>query len=50
MCTQSKADTDSKKIILGYPANTHDAEKACMVIENLIEDNGFEDLVDNNFE
>ncbi len=50
MCDQSTLDMKEKKIVLGHPANTYEAEKATMAIQDFIEDSGFEYLIDNNLE
>lgn len=43
----SKLDMKEKKIVLGEPANSYDAEKAAMAILEILEDNKFNSLVDN---
>lgn len=48
MCAQIAIDMKQKKIVLGHPANTHEAEKAEMAIQDFIEDSGFEYLINND--
>jgi len=50
MCDQSALDMKEKKIVLGHPANTYEAEKASMIIQNFIEDSGFDYLLDDDLE
>ena len=50
MCDQSAIDMKEKRIVLGHPANTYEAEKATMAIQDFIEDSGFEYLIDDNLE
>jgi len=50
MCNQSAIDMKDKKEVLGHPANTHEAEKAAMVIQDFVEDCGFEYLIDDDLE
>jgi hypothetical protein len=50
MCAQSALDMKEKKIVLGHPANTYEAEKATMAIQDFVEDSGFEYLIDDNLE
>jgi len=50
MCNQSALDMKDKKEVLGHPANTYEAEKAAMVIQDFVEDSGFEYLIDGDLE
>ncbi len=50
MCDQSVLDMKEKKIVLGHPANTYEAEKASMAIQDFVEDSGFDYLIDDNLE
>ncbi|OZG70001.1 hypothetical protein BTA51_28140 [Hahella sp. CCB-MM4] len=50
MCRQSQSDEAAGKTVLGYPAKTYDAEKAAMILEELIEDCGFDYLIDDDLE
>ena len=50
MCDQSANDMKEKRIVLGHPVNTYEAEKATMAIQDFIEDSGFEYLIDDNLE
>lgn len=50
MCTQSAIDMKEKKIVLDHPANTYDAEKAAMIIQDFVEDSGFDYLINDDLE
>ncbi len=50
MCDQCIIDVKENKTILDSPASSHHAEKATMVIEDFIEDSGFDYLIDNDLE
>ncbi len=50
MCDQSNIDMKEKKMVLGHPANTYEAEKATMAIQDFVEDSGFEYLIDDDLE
>lgn len=50
MCHQSALDMKEEKMVLGRLANTYEAEKAAMVIQDFVEDSGFEHLIDDDLE
>lgn len=50
LCVQSQLDMDAKKIVLGSPADIHMAIKAGSAIENLLEDTGYDYLIDHDKE